>query len=296
MARFEQYLYERTRPGLVPLSHVARTEHVSFYRTQTAHTRGAHGELEGRPPPRLRAVSVDEASFKKRQDYNTTICAPELGRAIELVRGRDGVGFAVWAGMLPLPVRRGVEVFCADMWEPYHEVAAAAFPKALRVADRFHVQRHANRALDDVRRELQHGPGRGWRKDLFGSRWALLRAKEDLTARDHDRLAALFARYPDLELAWRLKEDLRDFYRDSDQGSAGPALIAWCQRAEASGLPSYAKLAATIRQWKPEILGYFHDRVTNAFAEGVTNKIKCIKRIGFGYRNFERFRERVLVA
>ncbi len=52
----------------------------------------------------------------------------------------------------------------------------------------------------------------------------------------------------------------------------------------------------TIRRWKPEILAYFHHRVTNAFSEGVTNKIKCIKRIGFGYRNFERFRDRVLVA
>jgi transposase len=36
--------------------------------------------------------------------------------------------------------------------------------------------------------------------------------------------------------------------------------------------------------------------VTNAFSEGVTNKVKCIKRIAFGYRNFERFRDRVLAA
>ncbi len=296
MPRFERYLYERTRAGLIPLSHVARTEQVSFYRAQRAHTRGAHGDIDDRPPGHLPVLSVDEASFKKRQDYNTTICAPGAGRAIELVRGRDGVGFAVWAGMLPAPVRRGVEVFCADMWEPYHEVAAAAFPNALRVADRFHVQRHANRALDAVRRELQRGPGRGWRRDLFGARWALLRAAEELTAVDRERLVTLFAHYPDLELAHGLKEGLRDFYRDSAPHTAGPVLVAWCQRAETSGLPSFVKLAATVRQWKPEILGYFHGRVTNAFAEGVTNKIKCIKRIGFGYRNFERFRERVLVA
>jgi transposase len=36
--------------------------------------------------------------------------------------------------------------------------------------------------------------------------------------------------------------------------------------------------------------------VTNAFSAGVANKVKRIERIGFGYRNFERFRDRVLVA
>jgi hypothetical protein len=87
--RFERYLYERTRPGPLPLSHVARTEGVAFYRVQAAHTKGARGELDP-SPPRIRVLAVDEASFKRGQDYNTVISAPELGRAIELVRGRDG--------------------------------------------------------------------------------------------------------------------------------------------------------------------------------------------------------------
>lgn len=147
-----------------------------------------------------------------------------------------------------------------------------------------------------VHRAAHRRPGLGWRKDLFGARWALLRAKEDLTGRDRERLQTLFAHYPDLGTAWRLKEGLRDLYRTCDPETAGPALITWCHQAEASGLTSFVKLAGTLRQWKYEILGYLHGRITNAFAEGVTNKIKCIKRIGFGYRNFERFRERVLVA
>lgn len=46
--RFEAYLYRRTRPGPVPLAHVARCERVSFYRVQTAHTKGAAGELVDR--------------------------------------------------------------------------------------------------------------------------------------------------------------------------------------------------------------------------------------------------------
>jgi transposase len=294
-ARFEAYLYRRTRPGLVPLAHVARCEQVSFYRVQTAHSKGAAGEL-ATGTVTLRALSVDEASFKRRQDYNTVISAPELHRTIELVRGRDGTAFAVWAGMLPDDVRHAVEAFCADLWEPYHLVAAAAFPNAVRVADHFHVIRHANRALDDVRRSAQRRPVTGWRPELFRARFVLLRRSEDLTAADRARLHSVFAAHPELDGAWRLKEALRTIYATADAESAGPELVAWCREAESSGLPPFQKMAATVREWKGEILGYFHDRVTNAFAEGVTNKVKCIKRIGFGYRNFETFRERVLAA
>lgn len=86
--RLERYLYERTRPGLVPLSHVARCERVSFYRVQSAHTKGAAGELRA-DPPAIRVLAVDEASFKKRHVYHTVISAPELGRPLELVKGRD---------------------------------------------------------------------------------------------------------------------------------------------------------------------------------------------------------------
>lgn len=293
--RFERYLYRRTRPGLVPLSHVARTEGVSFYRVQVAHTKGARGELDP-SPPRIRVLAVDEASFKRGQDQGTVISAPELGRAIELVRGRDGEGLAAWAGRLPEEVRAGAEVFCADLWEPYHRVAEAAFPNALRVADKFHVLRHANRALDAVRRAAQRKATPGWRREPFRARWLLRKGAESLTGAERARLGILFRAHPEIGRAWELKERLRSFYAAADPTAAGRALVAWCHEAEASGLPSFVRLAETIRRWKPEILAYFHDQVTNAFSEGVTNKIKCIKRIGFGYRNFERFRDRVLVA
>lgn len=49
------------------------------------------------------------------------------------------------------------------------------------------------------------------------------------------------------------------------------------------------------RIWEPEILAYFEARITNTYAEGITNNIKVIKRAGYGFRNFARFRERVLV-
>lgn len=293
--RFERYLYDRSRPGLIPLSQLARTERVSFYRAQRAHTRGTAGDLDGAVavPTRL---AVDEASFKRGQDYNTVISAPELGRPIELVRGRDGVGFAVWAGMLDEEFRNQIRAVTVDLWVPFHQVIRAAFPGAAIVADKFHVIRHAILALDRVRRMRQRESRRDWRGRLFKSRFLLLRNRETLTDEQAARLKALLVDEGRLRTAWGLKEDLRAIYRINDPAWARRRLRDWCRRAQESGLEPFADVARMIGRFEEEICNYFEHRITNAYAEGVTNKIKCIKRIGFGYRNFDRFRERVLVA
>ena len=42
------------------------------------------------------------------------------------------------------------------------------------------------------------------------------------------------------------------------------------------------------------ILEYFVHRVSNGFAEGINNKIKVIKRMAFGFHDFEYFRLKIL--
>lgn len=137
--------------------------------------------------------TFDEASFRKGQDYNTVISAPELERPIELVRGRDGVGFAVWAGMLDKHIPEGIRAVNVDLWLPFHIVIAAAFPNAKIIADKFHVIRHASLALDAVRRMRQREVRRDWRGRFFKARFLLLRNRDNLSAEQTERLKTLLA-------------------------------------------------------------------------------------------------------
>lgn len=41
----------------------------------------------------------------------------------------------------------------------------------------------------------------------------------------------------------------------------------------------------------PEFLAYFDQRATNGYAEGITNKIKVIKRRAYGLPTFAGFRD-----
>lgn len=55
------------------------------------------------------------------------------------------------------------------------------------------------------------------------------------------------------------------------------------------------EVSKTISKWKEYILNSFIDeRYSNGYTEGINNKIKVIKRIAFGYKNFKLFRGRIL--
>lgn len=51
-----------------------------------------------------------------------------------------------------------------------------------------------------------------------------------------------------------------------------------------------------MNNFRDELLAYFEDRQTNGYAEGVTNKIKVVKRRSYGFTNQERYRRKVLLT
>ncbi len=68
----------------------------------------------------------------------------------------------------------------------------------------------------------------------------------------------------------------------------------WILAAQASRLKEYKDCAATLQHWSASILNTFDYPYTNGFTEGCNNKIKVLKRNAYAYRNFERFRKRIL--
>jgi transposase len=55
-------------------------------------------------------------------------------------------------------------------------------------------------------------------------------------------------------------------------------------------VPELERLARTIARWETPILRWHNTRLTNATTEGINLVIKNIKRLGFGFRNFDNYR------
>ena len=168
-----------------------------------------------------------------------------------------------------------------------------SLPQAKIVADKFHVLTHAHQALDRVRIGLQAKAGKS---ELFRRRYLLLKAMERLAVEEEKRLQRIFSRYPELAAAWVLEEGFRRWYNSPSRAVAESELERWEREVREHGPAPFHRLFPMLRNWRLEILNYFDHRYTNGFVEAKNNRIKVIKRVAYGYRNIQNFRQRILLS
>jgi transposase len=65
----------------------------------------------------------------------------------------------------------------------------------------------------------------------------------------------------------------------------------WLNKAQ----PYYRNSFATIKRGLAEVVGSFERRTKNGIVKGINNKLKLLKRCGFGFRNFNNFKIRALL-
>lgn len=291
-----------------PWSDLAARERVSWWRVASAFDLLAHtqGEFSG-PPPRV--LSFDESAFRRRFRFHTVVSDPEGRRVLDLVEDRDQAACERAIGRLPAWWRQGVETVVIDCYWPYRKAVEHLLPHARVVADKFHVIRAVDAAAQRVRRRhgrrrtvvgreggisRQHNPRFDPR--LFKARWTFLRRLGNLTQEQQEGLAELSSRHPEVGVAFWMKEAFAAVYQAPDRREAERRLEVWVGNLKAAGLEEFTNTWRTLSHWRDPLLAYFEDRQTNAYAEGITNKIKVMKRRGYGHRNSERYRFKVLLA
>ena len=253
------------------------------------------------------AIGLDETSFVKLgsrgyKDYATTVADVENHQIIDILASRNYADVAAWIDKQPRAWKERICFGALDMSATYAAVYSVVLPQAKQVVDSFHAVALANRCLDDVRRRVQNEQlgHRGRRDDpLYRARRALLRAEETLDAHASERLQSLLELgdpHAEVAIAYRVKERLRDFYRTEDPFEAR-RLLADLQRhcVKRAMPPEIQRLGKTIRKWFEKLCNYHLAKVSNGPTEALNNLVKRIKRIGFGFRNFENYRIRALL-
>jgi transposase len=255
---------------------------------------------------RTSAVGLDETSFVKlgghHTSYVTTVTDVEHHQIIDILPTRNYEDVARFLDNQGEAWKSRVTYGALDMSNVYAAVYSVILPKAAQVVDPFHVISLANRSLDSVRRRVQteQTGHRGRRDDpLYRVRRALLTGEEKLDQNAAARLASLLALGdPDAEvaIAYRVKERLRDFYKTFDATEARAMLQDLENHCLAKSMPpEIQKLGRTIRSWFEKICNFHLARVSNGPTEAINNLIKRIKRVGFGFRNFQNYRIRALL-
>ena len=94
--------------------------------------------------------------------------------------------------------------------------------------------------------------------------------------------------------AHSIKEWFLEILATRDSVQLEKEFSRWIDCVETSELKPFQRCALTFCHWKKGIFNSLEAPFTNGFTEGCNNKIKVLKRNAYGYRRFDRFRNRIL--
>jgi transposase len=263
-------------------------------------------------------LSIDETSLSNGELY--TILTNKAGK------GKKGTIVAMIAGTkadtviaiiekIPLKARNQVTEITLDMAANMGLIAKKCFPNATRVTDRFHVQKLALEALQEIRikyrwqaidleNEAIEKAKKGNRKFksevltngdtlkqlLARSRYFLYKNKSKWSKNQIERAELLFELYPNIEKAYSLAQELRNIFEKTTEKIIGLSKLAkWHEKVNQSGFKSFNTISRSIMNHYQTILNYFDNRSTNASAESFNAKIKAFRSQFRGVRNIDFF-------
>ena len=228
--------------------------------------------------------------------YQCIITDPASKRVLDILPDRSQQQLIDYLKQWDSKSRKRVRYFVSDMWQQYTDIASAFFKNATQIIDRYHFIRQILWASDNVRKRIQKLYGDKNRKLFKNSKRLLIKRSSKLKDYEKERINAMMYISDELRQAYYLKETFYTVIDAQSREEAKRLMADWILSAQNSGIPEYTSCSNTLINWQTGILNSFDVPYSNGFTEGCNNKIKVIKRNAYGYRNFERFRKRILHA
>lgn len=272
-------------------------------------------------------LSIDETCLSHGELYTVVTNKEAHGRKgtiVAILNGTRSENIIPVLQQIPLRLRRKVQEITLDLAGNMSLIAKQCFPDAVQVIDRFHVQQLATEALQEIR--IKHrwqaiddenqaieasrkakeaycpeilSNGDTKKQLLARSRYLLYKSDHKWTVEQRERAGLLFERYPDIEKAYKLSQELSWIFSTTvDKIYAFTRLARWADKVEQAGFKSFGTVSRTINIHHRKILNYFDNRSTNASAESFNAKIKAFRSQfrGVGDINFFLFRLTKLFA
>ena len=263
-------------------------------------------------------LSLDETAFSNGELYTVLTnkyARGKKGAIVAMVKGTKAEDVIRVLQQIPLKQRRKVKEVTLDMAGNMGLIVRRSFPEATLVIDRFHVQKLVLDALQEIR--IKHRwealdaendaienarnksvkytpellPNEDTLKQLLArSRYLLYKPSSKWTENQSERAIILFERYPDLEKAYKLCQNLSWIFNNTkDKTSALVRLAKWDEKVRQAAFKSFNTISRTMSIHYQNILNYFDNRSTNASAESFNAKIKAFRAQFRGVRNVEFF-------
>jgi transposase len=249
----------------------------------------SHISLKG-----LSYLGVDEIAIHKGHSYMTIVVDLVTGSVVWVAKGRKISSFEEFLIKLKMS-HANIKAIAVDMWPNYQIAIKRHFPDNVVVFDRYHVVSDYNRTLQGLRKQEWAKASKTEKVVFKGTRYLILMGQEKLNemGQAKQQLERLLKLNQRLNIAYILKEELRQLWNCQSRIVADHYFSEWIKKANASGIRRLQKFAQKMLEHTQGILNYFTHRITTGPVEGINNKIKVLKRQAYGFRDFEYFKLRI---
>ena len=250
-------------------------------------------------------MSWDEYSFKKgkmsfiAQDFDSR-------KIVAILDGRTQVTIRNHFLRYSRQVRSHVKIITMDMFSSYYDIARKLFPNAKIVLDRFHIVQHLSRAMNCLRIQIMNQFDRKSHEYKVLKRYWKLIQQDSLKLSDKRFYRPTFRSHLTnkeiLEKLLSYSQELRQHYDLYQlilfhfQEKQANHFFDLIEEAISCVNPIFQTVFKTFLKDKDKIMNALELPYSNAKLEATNNLIKVIKRNAFGFRNFENFKTRILIA
>lgn len=241
------------------------------------------GELIDIYPDRKKSYLISKFSAIKNRTYNDKTHTSELSR---------------------------VKYISMDLNDYYRQVCKLYFPNAIICADEFHVIKNLNDYFDNVRKRCRRNCDSDLYIYLLTKFECVLSVDADLDniGKYNRKLGRyinyrgirelIFEAFPDIRIAYELKEDYISFNRTATLNNAEIELEKLIEAFKNCSIKEYKAFSSLLINWEKEIVNSFivieGKRINNSFIESRNRQIGSLIYNANGLSNFKRTRNRIM--
>jgi transposase len=291
--RLEAYLYQCCKDS--SFKEVAIRENVLWDVLQNIFDIYSKSTINYLSKKLVKRIGIDEiACHKGRNSYATVITDLDTSEVIDVLDFRTKDELISYFKAKGSVFCEQILVFTSDMFEGFSQTAKQVFPNADIIVDRFHLFAHLNEVLNKERQLLRKTfPEIIAFKQI---KWLLFKHWKDLTHPQKQTLLRAFRLSPTLRKLYFIKNELVNIFNENINSEQAQKLIdEWILTAQKLNNNYLNEFTKTIESWKSYIITFFKHRLSNGIVEGINNAIKTLKRVAYGFLNFQHFRNRIMV-
>lgn len=253
-----------------------------------------------------KVLSFDEFKSVKDADGKMSFIMVngENGKVIDVIQDRKLMSLLKYFNYYSRKARARVKYIVIDMYSPYITLIGKMFPNTQIIIDKFHLTQLISRSLNKTRIMVMKNDKKNYNK--FKRYWKLiLKARDELDSSYWKKFRCfdnLMTEVDVVDYLINTNEELKNTYQ------AYQDLLYAFQHNDFKVLQSslnnnYGKISSymitsikTLKKFSKYIKNTFKNKYHNGYVEGTNNFIKVIKRIAFGFRNFSRFKARIMIC